>query len=1004
MQWRCIGPFRGGRSTTVCGVIQDPLTYYFGSVGGGLWKTTDGGKRWRNITDGQINTGSVGAVAVAPSDPNVIYLGMGESPIRGVMTSSGDGVYKSTDAGHTWRHIGLDSSYQIAQIRVHPDNPDLVYVAVQGNPYGPNKQRGIYRSADGGAHWERVHFVDENSGACDLSLDVNNPRVLYAAFWDHTRYPWKMRSGGEGSGIWKSMDGGTSWSELTAGLPDSIMGKIGVAVSPANSDRVYAIIESEQGGLYRSDNAGRSWQLINEDRVLRARSWYYMHIFADPQEVNTVHVLNAPYMRSTDGGRTFRRILTPHGDNHALWIHPDDNDIMINGNDGGANVSYDRGRTWSTQMNQPTAQFYRVNADNRFPYHVYGGQQDNSTVCIPSRSQRRGIENREFYPVGGCESAFCAFDPDDPRFVYATCIVGVITEYDTRTEASKDIMVYPDIGLGQDPRTLRYRFNWNAPVHVSLHDPGVIYHAGNKVLRSRDRGLSWQEISPDLTRNTPEKIDWGGGPITNEGAGAETYHTIMYLAESPHDARVLWTGADDGMIHVTRDGGATWNDVTPPGLPEGIANCIDVSPHHPGTAFVAFTRYKFSDFTPYVYVTTDYGKTWTLRADGIGPQAHVRCVREDTEVPGLLYAGTECGMYVSFDTGQSWHPFQLNLPVVPITDIKVHHGDLVISTQGRAFWILDDLTPVRQWSAYQSADFAALPPRDAYLWGGPRIDTLPDAGANPDYGMVIYYHSAQPDSAVAITISDADGRVIRAFASDAEESGRKIKTTDGLNKHIWNLRRENLEAVSGVMTLGGTSGTRIGPGAYRVDIRSGSTDFSYTVQVKDDPRDPKPADAHAEKQALLDQLHNASQEVFDAVKNIRYVQEQIRSFQTRPEIASDTTLVQQGNTIIATLDSLQNTMVQVKQQTFQDVINFPNQLDGELANIQGLIDGSYPPVTMGQKEYAQNALNKWTEKRAFLQHYINSDLKAYNDLVQERAIPFIAPTAPGVAKRKAGKS
>ncbi|MDX1407127.1 MAG: glycosyl hydrolase, partial [Saprospiraceae bacterium] len=553
-------------------------------------------------------------------------------------------------------------------------------------------------------------------------------------------------------------------------------------------------------------------------------------------------------------------------------------------------------------------------------------------------------------------------------------------------------------------RTLRYRYNWNAPVHVSLHNPQIIYHAGNKVLQSHDRGVSWREISPDLTRNTTEKIGWGGGPITNEGAGGEIYHTIMYLAESPHDPNVLWTGADDGLIHVTRDGGTSWTNVTPPDLPEGIANCIEVSPHDPATAYVAFTRYKFSDFTPYVYVTTDFGQTWSMRAAGIQQQSHVRCVREDTEVPGLLYAGTERGMYISYDSGTNWHRFQLNLPVVPVTDIKLHHGDLVISTQGRAFWILDDLTPVRQWPMYRTTDFAALQPRATYLWGGPRIDSLPEDGTNPDFGLVTYFHVADPDTAVSIEISHSDGTVVRSYSSEADKSGRQLKVSDGLNKHVWNLRRENVETVQGVMTFGGTGGTRIGPGTYRVEVRSGQHSMAYSVEVKDDPRDPKGEAAHAEKQALLEKLHAASQEVFDAVNNIRYIKEQISAFQKRPEVAADTSLMRRGKQIAATLDSLQNTLVQVKQQTFQDVINFPNQLDGELAHIQGLIDGSYPPVTSGQKEYARTALDKWAQKRAFLQNYINTELTSYNDLVRERAVPFIAPTAPEVAKRKSGKS
>ncbi|MEL6849593.1 MAG: glycosyl hydrolase, partial [Bacteroidota bacterium] len=673
LSWRNIGPFRGGRVTTVAGVRQDVNTYYMGSTGGGVWKTVDAGASWKNISDGFFKTGSVGAIAVSAADPNVLYVGMGEAAVRGVMTSHGDGVYKSTDAGQTWTHVGLEKVRQISAVHIHPRNPDLVWVAAQGSPYQPTEDRGIYRSENGGGSWEKVLFVDENSGASALSLDPSNPRNLYAAFWDHQRLPWKVVSGGPGSGIYRSQDGGDSWEKVQKGLPD-LMGKIGVAVSPANPQRVYAIVEAKKGGLYRSDDGGASWRLINGDRVLHARSWYYMHVFADPQNPDKVVVLNAPFLQSMDGGRSFRPVRTPHGDNHALWIHPDQPQVMINGNDGGANISFNGGQTWSTQSNQPTAQFYRVNADNRTPYHVYGGQQDNSSVGIPSRAPGGGISDDLMYSVGGCESAYTAFDPDNPEVVYAGCYQGIIEAYNTRTKMGRDIMAYPYLGLGSHPAAVKYRFNWNAPILVSQHDPSVLYHAGNLLLKSTDQGNSWEEISPDLTRNDSLNLGWGGGPITNEGAGGEVYHTLMYIAESPHDAQVIWAGADDGLVHLTRNGGQDWTNVTPPALPKGMVNSIEVSPHDPGTAYLAFTGYKFNNFTPYIYKTTNYGQSWQILIKGIAPEAHVRVVREDPKRKDLLYAGTETGLYLSFDGGNSWQSFQLNLPVVPITDLKVHQG------------------------------------------------------------------------------------------------------------------------------------------------------------------------------------------------------------------------------------------------------------------------------------------------------------------------------------------
>ncbi len=991
MKWRNIGPFRGGRSTTVCGVVQDPFTFYFGSTGGGVWKSSDGGASWRNISDGYFKTGSVGAIAVAPSDPNVIYVGMGEAPVRGVMTSHGDGLYKSTDAGHTWTHMGLDRSRQISQIRVHPTNPDWVYVAVQGSPYQPTNDRGLYRSKNGGLDWEQVHFVDESSGACDLSMDMQNPRVLYAAYWDHQRLPWQMRSGGEGSGIWKTTNGGDTWSELSQGLPDSIMGKIGVVVSPANSSRVYAIIESKQGGLYRSDNAGRSWSLINEDRILRARSWYYMHIFADPVNPDKVMVLNAPYMQSTDGGKSFRRVATPHGDNHALWIHPDNPMIMINGNDGGANVSYNGGRTWSTQSNQPTAQFYRVNVDNRFPYYVYGGQQDNSTVAIPNAVSGAGIPNQDFYRVGGCESAYTAFDPDDPRLVYAGCYQGIITEYDTELKSSKDIMAYTHLGLGEKPLDMKYRFNWNAPIILSEHDREVLYHAGNKLLKSMDRGLHWQEISPDLTRNTVEKLNWGGGPITNEGAGGENYHTIMYVAESKHDPQVLWVGTDDGLVHVTQDGGAQWTDITPPQMEEGIVNCIDASAHEPGKAVVAFTRYKFNDFTPHIFITEDYGQSWRRAVRGIGEEAHVRTVREDPTRSGLLYAGTETGMYVSFDDGANWSNFQLNLPIVPITDMKVHQGDLVVATQGRAFWILDDLTPVREWSGAMSGRNQLFTPGIATLWGGPRNDSLSDRGANPDFGLMSYYYLADPVDTVQASywITDSEGRELKSYSSQAKKKPDQLKVKKGLNKLVWNLVPEGEEPIKGLMTLGGNASPRVGSGNYKIFLSIAGDTLQSDFAVQYDPRmEIAPADLE-EKNLWLARLDEAAQEVVKTVKVMRYIKTQVEALQGRAEMAADSALSKSGKALVSQIDSLESQLVQAKQKTFQDVINFPNQLDAKLRHIQGIIEGSYPPVTSGQTSRAADVLSEWQERKGQWMDLLEGDVADYNEAIKQSDIPFI---------------
>ena len=672
LTWRNIGPFRGGRSLAAAGIPTNPQTYYFGSVGGGIWKTEDGGMIWENVSDGYFNTGSVGAVAVSESDPNVVYVGMGEACIRPVMTSHGDGVYKSTDAGETWIHIGLKDTRTISSVLVHPKDHNTVYVAVQGDQYQASESRGIYRSVDGGQTWEKVLYVNEHAGASGLSMDRNNPRILYAAFWDHQRKPWQMRSGGDGSGIYKSSDGGNTWNKLTKGLPET-MGKTDVSVSAANSKRVYVIVEAEKGGLFRSDDGGKSFKRVNSDRVLIARSWYYIHVFADPQDENVVYVLNAPFMKSTDGGETFTNVSVPHGDNHGLWINPLDNRNMINANDGGANISFNGGISWSTQKNQPTAQFYRVITDNRFPYYVYAGQQDNSSVAVPSRTNGRGIDWSDWYRAAGCESAYLAFDPDNPVTVYGGCYQGLIEKFDIITRKSRSIMAYEYLGLGSVPKDQKYRFNWNAPIIASPHDPSIIYHAGNVVFKTFDGGNSWDVISPDLTRNEIEKHDLGGVPFTNEAAGGEVYNTIMYMVESTHEPGTIWTGSDDGLIHVTQDDGKSWENVTPRGLDEGIINAIEISPHDPGTVYFTFTRYKFGDLSPSIYRTTNYGKSWTQRTKGINGNAFVRVVREDPVQKNLLYAGTETGLYISFNGGKLWEQFQLNLPVVPITDLTIRN-------------------------------------------------------------------------------------------------------------------------------------------------------------------------------------------------------------------------------------------------------------------------------------------------------------------------------------------
>jgi len=789
MKWREVGPYRGGRVAAVTGLSGDRETYYFGGTGGGVWKTTDGGRSWRSVSDGFYG-GSIGAVAVSEWDPNVVYAGGGEETIRGNV-SHGDGVWKSTDAGKTWTFAGLADSRHISRLRVHPKNPDLVYAAAMGHAFGPNETRGIYRSRDGGAHWSRVLYVNDKAGAVDLAMDPSNPRVLYASTWSFRRTPWGMESGGPGSGLWKSTDGGDTWAELTRnpGLPKGAQGGIGIsgiAVSPSNPENLYAIVEAQDGGVFRSRDAGKTWTKTNDNRSLRQRAWYYTRIYADPKDEEGVYVVNVQFQHSKDGGRTFTNIATPHGDNHDLWIDPNDPLRMIESNDGGANVSTDGGKTWTSQDNQPTAQFYRVSTDTHFPYRILGAQQDNSAVRILSRGSGPGIGEEDWEETSGGESGYIVADPQNPDVVYGGSYGGLLTRLDHATGLIRDVNPWPDNPMGHGAADLQYRFQWNFPVMFSPNDPKTLYAAAQVLFKSTDGGQSWQVISPDLTRNERSKQASSGGPITKDNTSVEYYDTIFAVAESPLEPGVLWAGSDDGLVQVSRDGGKTWKNVTPPGIPEWIQiNAIDASPHDKGGAYVAATMYKSDDLRPYLYKTRDYGATWTRIDAGIDPLHFTRVVRADPERRGLLYAGTERGVYVSFDDGGRWQPLQLNLPIVPVTDLTIKEGDLVAATQGRGFWVLDDLAPLRALAgaAVPAGAKAYLYPSApaVRLWtgrGGPPERVIQGVGQNPPTGVVIDYYlkeglTAEQAKQAKLEILTADGKVVRSFQAKPAEGDKK---------------------------------------------------------------------------------------------------------------------------------------------------------------------------------------------------------------------------------------
>ena len=1004
LQFRNIGPFRGGRSNAVAGVPGDPMTYYFGSTGGGIWKTEDAGYTWRNISDGFLKSGSVGAIAIAPGDKNVMYAGMGEHAVRGVMTSHGDGMYKSTDGGQTWKHIGLPDSRHIAAIRVHPQDPDWLYVAVQGNLWGPSDHRGVYRSRDGGFSWEKILFVDETTGAADLSMDPSNPRILYAGMWDHQRYPWKVRSGGEGSSLWKSVDGGDTWIKLKEGLPEK-MGKVAVAVSPANPQRVYANIEAEKGGVFRSDDSGKTWQQVNSQRVTVARAWYYIEIYADPLNPDGVYVLNAPMLKSTDGGRSFQPVPNPHSDQHDLWINPANPQNMILANDGGACITFNGGQTWSSQYNQPTAQFYRVITDQRFPYHIYAGQQDNSTVCITSRTMGGYIGEEDWYPVSGGESAFLAFDPDNPKLVYGTSIQGAIDVYDHATETIKDIMAYPQLNLGTLPKDMRYRFNWNNPVVAQPQNPAILYHGAQKVLRSDDGGFTWAEISPDLTRNDSTRHGAGGEPFTNEAAGGEVYNTISYIACSPHKAGVIWVGTDDGLVQLTDDEGKTWNNVTPPGLAESLINAIEVSPHDPATAYVAVTRYKFDDLSPFIFITHDFGKNWQKAINGLPADNFVRVVREDPKQRGLLYAGTENGLYLSFDNGKNWQNFQSNLPVCPVTDLTISDNDLVVATSGRAFWILDDLSTLQQTMGKpDTTQLAVYQPKLTYKFS---IESANEPssyyGQNPASGIIFDYylpHDWKDSLALTLEVLDKNGQVIRTLSSKKPENFKGwpggppppqvLPAKPGLNRSNWNLRRETLPAIDGVFLMGDYRGHLVEPGDYTLRLFSKKDTVETSVKVLPDPRLNASHADFEEQQSVLSHIEETVLEIHESVNRLRRVKKQLNDrLALLRNMEEHDKLVKQGEEVLKSITAWEEQLIQPKQETFQDVINFRNMLSSELLNLKSAIDSHDPRPTNGAKQRLGDLIAAWNAWKKDMNRIVGDEIGEFNAAYRAAGLPAL---------------
>jgi photosystem II stability/assembly factor-like uncharacterized protein len=1054
LKWRLVGPHRGGRVVAVAGHPTDRQVFYFGACAGGVWRTDDGGWTWRNISDGFFTSASVGALAVADADPNVIYAGTGECSIRSNVVA-GDGVYRSTDGGRTWQHAGLRETRHIGRVRVHPRDPDTVYVAALGHAYGPNPERGVYRSRDGGRHWELVLHRSDRAGCVDLSMDPTNPRILYAGFWEVRRYPWGLESGGPGSGLFKSSDGGDTWVELSGrpGLPKGLTGKHGVAVSPARPDRVWALIEAEDGGLFRSDDGGETWIRVNEQRELRQRAFYYTHLYADPRDPEVCYVLNFHFWRSDDGGRTFAAIPTPHVDNHDLWLDPRDPRRMIEGNDGGACVSFTGGTSWSTLYNQPTAQFYHVTTDTRFPYRLYGSQQDNTTCCIPSRSARGAITLADWYPVGGGENGYIAVRPDDPDIVYAGDHTS-LTRYDHRTGQSQQITVWPERPSGWGSGDLKYRLQWTYPVHLSPHDPGVLYVGAQYVLRSTDEGRSWERISPDLTRAEPSTMLASGGPITKDNSGAEYYATIFAFAESPRQRGVLWAGSDDGLIHVSRDGGASWRNVTPDRalLPEwSRISIIEASPHDPATAYVAANHYQQDDDRPLLLKTHDYGASWRPIVNGIRAGDFTRCIREDPVRRGLLYCGTEHGVYVSFDDGESWDAaLQRNLPVVPVHDLVVHGTDLVAATHGRSFWILDDITPLRQMSdEIRRAAVHLFEPRTAYrLRGGggwaqagraEGRDYLSvaglvvtqaqqggetaylDAGANPPNGAIIHYYLRQaPAGELTLAFYDAAGNLVRQFSSGPaggeagggagtgggtgagtggdvyqREAGGgrepRVPAAAGMNRFVWDLRYPGATAAEGTPPSPGGAGPVVVPGTYRVRLTVDGTSQDRTFEVRLDPRvRASQADLEAQLRLLL-QVRDKLSETNAAIGRIRQLRAQVEAWVARASgRPSAEKVAAAGRSLAARLTAVEEQLIQTRSRSNQDSLNFPVMLNAKLLGLAMSVGAADAAPTRQQGEVYADLAGRVDAQLRALAAVLETEVPMFDAAVREAGIPPVA--------------
>ena len=996
-KWRNVGPFRGGRSAAVTGVSGKANLFYFGSTGGGVWRTTDAGNSRENISDGYFG-GSVGSIAVSEWDHNVIYVGNGEKTVRGNV-SSGDGIWKSVNAGKTWEHVGLENARHIPRVRIHPKNPDIVFAGVLGDLYKSSSDRGIYKSTNGGKTWTKKLFANKDAGVVDLIIDPNNPRVLYATTWNVRRTPYSLSSGGDGSALWKSTDEGETWTNISGnkGLPSGIWGISGVTVSSINSDIVWALIENEKGGVYKSTDAGKTWKLINNERKLRQRAWYYTRLYADTQDEDILYVLNVRYHKSTDGGKSFKTYNAPHGDHHDLWIDPLDNQRMIIGDDGGAQVSFDAGENWSTYMNQPTSQFYRVTTDNHFPYRIYGAQQDNSTVRIAHRTQGRFIGESDWESTAGGESAHLAIDPTNNDIVYGGSYGGLLTRQNHQTGETRAINVWPDDPMGHGAEDFKYRFQWNFPILFSPHQKNKLYAASNHLHMTTNEGQSWEIISPDLTRNDPTTLGPSGGPITKDNTGVEYYGTIFAVNESKEEKGVIWTGSDDGLVHLTIDGGKNWINVTPKKMPEWMMiNCIEVDPFHKGGAYIVGTKYKSGDYLPYIYKTEDYGKSWKLITNGIDSEDFTRALRADPKREGLIYAGTERGVYISFDDGANWQKFQLNLPIVPITDMTIKNNNLIVATQGRSFWMIDDLTPIHQLNKnLMKEDVILFKPQDSYRMGGGNGRTSKTRGTNHPGGVAINYFikEKKEKEVVKLSIYDNEDQLIKTFSTQPNKEKKEAKLTavEGNNIFYWDMMYPGAERVKGmILWWASLNGPMALAGDYKVSLSIGETSKSQKFTILKNPISENSLEDAKAQFDFINDINSKVTEIHKALKNVKKLRTQISSLQKSIKDKDEhKELIDYAKNLIEEMTVIEETLYQTKSKSNQDPLNFPIRLNNKLAHLNSLTRiGSYRPTQ--QAIDFKNEINQLIDKElSKLYVLFDQNVKILNQKVRESKIDLI---------------